>query len=371
MRRIGLAALFLDPGVSGGAETYLRNLVPALVALSPDVRFELVTTRRGAPVLAREHWADEVTLLRLPCDDDQPVRRTLFELGGLQELARKRGWELMHSLANRGPRRMPCPHVITVHDVIFFHHPTMGAVSDRAMRWVVGRAARSADAVITVSNAAADDIAATVGIERARITAVPHGAGKSPSATKAPGDSLARLGLAGRRVVLCVAAKRPHKNQVVLIDALPLLAEDVVLVLAGHDEGYGRELEERARRLGVADRLRMPGHVSDAELEALWAAASCAAFPTLAEGFGLPVLEAMARGVPVACSDIPVLREVAGGAARLFEPGDPSAAAAAIAATFEGPELAARGRERAAEFSWERAAAQTWQVYERVLASRA
>jgi glycosyltransferase involved in cell wall biosynthesis len=115
--------------------------------------------------------------------------------------------------------------------------------------------------------------------------------------------------------------------------------------------------------------VRLPGYVPDAELEGLWRVASCAAFPTRAEGFGLPVLEAMRRGMPVACSGIDVLREVAGEAALFFDPDDVAGAAAAIAEALErAGELGPAGRERAAGYSWEGAARATFEVYERAVA---
>lgn len=371
MTRIGLGALFLDPGVSGGTETYVRNLVPALLRARPETDFELATTVRGAAALATEEWAGELRLIRLPCDDDEPVRRTLLELCSLPVVARRREWDLLHSLANRGPRRAPTAHVVTAHDVIFFHHATMGALSDRAMRWAVRGAINGADEVIAVSETAADDIARTMGVDRARITAVPHGAGRPPAGRPSLERTVVRHRLEGRRVVLCVGAKRPHKNQALLVRALPLLPGDVTLVLVGHDEGYGAELERTAADAGVAHRLRLVGYVSDEELEALWAIAACAAFPTRAEGFGLPVLEAMSRAVAVACADIPVLHEVAAGAACYFSPDDPVDAGIAIAACLEDGDLGQRGRARAAEFSWERSAHETLDVYDRAIASTA
>jgi glycosyltransferase involved in cell wall biosynthesis len=364
--RVLLNALFLDPGVSGGSETYLRNLVPALVKLKPDVRFAVATTRRGALSLRAEDWAGELEVIELPCDDDEPVRRTIAERRSLPRLALSGGYSVLHSLSNRGPRRSPVAAVVTVHDVIFFQHRTMGLVSTYGMRWAVRAAAAGADAVIAGSETAADDIARTLGIDRGRITAIPHGPGRVPD----PGEPPALALPAGARTVLCVAAKRPHKNQRVLVEALPHLPADVHLVLVGHDEGYGRELTEAARERRVEGRLVMLERLPDAELDALWNVAACAAFPTLAEGFGLPVLEAMRRGVPVACSDIPVLREVGGDAARYFDPHDPADAARAIAAALDDGDAAERGRARAAQFSWERAAEQTFEVYERAMAHR-
>ena len=365
--RVGLNALFLDPGVSGGSETYLRNLVPALIDAFPDVQFELATTRRGAIAIGAEPWAAELRILRLPCDDDEPVRRTLMEQARLPGLARDRGWEVMHSLSNRAPRWPAVASVVTIHDVLFFQHRTMGLVSTHAMRWAVRAAATGADEVIAVSESAAGEIAATLGVDRSTITAVPHGPGRPPSAPSNGDEVLRRHGLDGTRFVLCVAAKRPHKNQRLLVEALPELPDDVTLVLVGHDEGYGRELTARAERLGVAARMLMLDYLADEELEALWAAAGCAALPTLAEGFGLPVLEALQRGVPVACSDIAVLREVAGPAAHYFDPGEAGAAATSILAALADADAKTRGPERAALFTWERSARQTFEVYERAL----
>ena len=128
-------------------------------------------------------------------------------------------------------------------------------------------------------------------------------------------------------MVLCVATKRPHKNQELLVRAATQLPDDVVVVLAGHPEPYDAELRSLAGGLGVDGSVVFADYVPDAELEALWGMAGCAAFPTRAEGFGMPVLEALARGVPVACSDLPVLREIGGELPRFFDPDDPADAA--------------------------------------------
>jgi glycosyltransferase involved in cell wall biosynthesis len=366
LRRVGLNALFLDPGVSGGSETYLRQLVPAMARARPDLRFELATTRRGAETLRSEGWTDSLALVALPCDDDEPVRRTAIEQLVLPRLARRRGWDVLHSLSNRGPRRPGAASVVTIHDVIFFEHRTMGVVSTYGMRWAVRAAAAGARELIAISASAADEIATVLGVDRSRITAIPHGPGRAPPEV-APGER--GPGPASGRVVLCVAAKRRHKNQGLLVGALPLLPADVQAVLVGHDEGYGRELAAAAGEAGVADRVHLLDYTTDEELEALWRDCACAAFPTLAEGFGLPVLEALRRGVPVACSDLPVLREVAGDAAHYFDPNDPRSAAAAIEAALADDTAGERGPARAAGFSWERAAERTLEVYERAHAS--
>ena len=143
-------------------------------------------------------------------------------------------------------------------------------------------------------------------------------------------------------------------------------------MLPGYPTSFEGELQREAWRLGIADRVRFLGWVSDDDLEGLYRVALCFVFPSLAEGFGIPVLEAMERGLPVACSNASSLPEVAGDAARYFDPLDEGDIAAAIGELLESPdlreELASAGRQRAALFSWERTARETAQSYERAWA---
>jgi len=239
------------------------------------------------------------------------------------------------------------------------------------MSQIVKRVAPRADALIAVSAAARDDICELLGIDPSRFVVVPHGVGRPASHDASLSEDARRhFGLDGARVVLCVAAKRPHKNQALLLRAGTDLPDDVTIVLAGAPEPYDLELRELANQLGLADRVRFADYVPDTELEGLWQLADCAAFPTLAEGFGLPVLEAMARGVPVACSNIPVLHEVGSDCVRYFDPHDPRDAAAAIGKVLGDRALGAEGARRAGTFSWEAAAEGTFEAYERALAGR-
>ena len=365
--------MFLAPGDSGGPETYLRELVRALAGEYPGLRLTVLTTRSGGAALRADGLGDAADVRSLPAEEYRRLRRQFAEQLLVQGAARRHRAQLLHSLASTGPVATPgLRSVVTLHDVTFMRMPTFGRVTTWGMRHVVTRAAHDADALIAVSAAARDDICATLGLDPSRFTVVPHGLGEVPRAEPAPEQPLReRLRLpGGERLVLCVAAVRPHKNQELLMRALPLLPEDVVVVLAGKHEPYAEELRRLASELGVADRLRLTGYLADSELERLWALAACAAFPTRAEGFGLPVLEAMARGVPVACSDIPVLREVGGDVPRYFDSADPAAAAAAIEALLEAGARDARGPERAGRFSWPEAARGTMEAYERALHGR-
>jgi glycosyltransferase involved in cell wall biosynthesis len=372
IRRVVLNALFLDPAVSGGSETYLRGLAPALAAAHPDTSFAVVTTRSGAAALRAGGWAGWSRVVSLPCEEGQRLRRQWAEQVLLPALARRLRADVLHSLASVAPiRSWSTPHVVTVHDVTFFRMRTFNAVTTFGMRQVVARAARNADALISVTAAARDEICAEVGLAPESFTVVHHGSDPPAAIEPAPdADVRARLGLSrDARLVLCVGAKRPHKNQELLVRALTRLPDDVVLVLAGHPEPYDDRLRALADDLGVTARVRFPGYVAPEDLERLWEMAACAAFPTRAEGFGLPLLEAMRRRVPVAASDIAVLREVGGEVPHFFDPDRPDEAAVAIAAAMrDGDGRAEAAAARAARFTWGAAAAGTWSAYERALA---
>jgi glycosyltransferase involved in cell wall biosynthesis len=370
-RTAALNALFLDPGLSGGPETYLRGLVPAIAAARPDLELHLVTTRRGADTLRAEGWDSIVRLHRMPADEGERAARLRAEQLALPRLAGRRGWDLIHSLASVAPVWSPVPTVVSLHDVTMFRLRTFNAITTTGMRWIVATAGRRADALVTGSAAARDEICAELDIAADRFLVVPHGAGRvHDGAVLGEPEVRERFGLGADRVVLNVGAKRPHKNQELLLRALPLLDEDVALVLAGHEEPYDERLRDVAAEVGVTDRVRFAGYVEDDALEGLWRTAGVAAFPTLAEGFGLPVLEAMRRGTPVACSDIPVLHEVAAGHARFFDPADPGSAAAALGAALRDPGDLDAARRHAEGFTWERAAEGTLEAYDRALSER-
>jgi len=370
VRSVALNALFLAPGESGGPETYLRGLVPALAGEYPGIDLHLFTTRAGARALDAEGWGEIVRLHPLPADEYRRVRRQLSEQFILPLAARRCGATVLHNLASTGPAFTPgLATVLTLHDVTFMQMTTFGRATTWGMARVVRLAARDADALIAVSEAARDEICAELRLAPEDFLVVRHGAlaGKGPP-PEDEAEVRTALGLDGRRLVLCVGALRPHKNQGLLVRAAPLLPEDVKVVLAGHQEPYADELRALTRELGCEDRVELAGYLPGNRLERLWLMAGCAAFPTRAEGFGLPLLEAMARGVPVACSDLPVLREVGGDVPSYFQPDDPRSAADSISACLTDPGRGSRGAERAASFSWPEAARRTMEAYERAVA---
>jgi glycosyltransferase involved in cell wall biosynthesis len=282
--------------------------------------------------------------------------------------AKRAGVEVIHSPGTTAPLWTSAPSVITLHDLIYASMPeSHPGVLSYGMRVLVPLSVRSANRVIVLSEHVRDEAVDRLGAPRERIDVIPHGPGADSGVDPTPEPELrARHGLGQRKIVLSVSARRPHKNLERLVDAMSDVPGDPLLVLPGYPGPH----DEALRRRG-GHRLKMLGWVSDADLEGLYAAAACMVFPSLSEGFGLPVLEAMRRGVPVACSNSSSLPEVAGDGAVLFEPRDTAAIARAIGSLLEDRELAAavagRGREQARRFSWTRTAELTLASYERAL----
>jgi glycosyltransferase involved in cell wall biosynthesis len=264
---------------------------------------------------------------------------------------------------------------VTVHDVIYARFPEAhSGIRDKGMKVLVPAAARRSDRVLADSHSTRSDLIQLLGVEPDRIDVAPLGLGAVQRHPPLPEDETrARLGLDARKVLLSLSAKRPHKNLAALIGALARIPAErrPQLVLPGYPTWHEAQLRERAASAGVAADVRFLGWLSGAELEGLWAVADTFVFPSLYEGFGLPVLEAMARGVPVASSNASSLPEVAGDAALLFDPHDESAIASAVERLLSDPEeaarLRARGLERARSFTWERTARLVLASYGRAL----
>jgi glycosyltransferase involved in cell wall biosynthesis len=369
---LGLDLLFLVPGASGGRETYARELTSAIRQQRGDLRVTTFINRETAAI-GHGFWrdlADNVVVLRGASALDRR-RWALGELVMLPRAAAREGVEVLHCPANFAPLYGPFARVVTLHDLIFRRLP--GTVPT-PLRWgteaTVPPAARRAHRIITGSDAARDDIVAELKLRSEQIDVIPHGIAAPPEVPEvAVARTHARLQANGRPIALSVATDVPHKNLTVLPRGLAQLPpqERPLLVFAGFGTDAG-ELPSVVDELGLGDDVRLLGAVAPDDLEALYAQADVLVTATLYEGFGLPVLEAMARGVLVACSDLPVLREVAGDDAELFDPRDPMSIAAALRRLLSGDaELATRreaGRRRAARFTWDAAATHTLRVFD-------
>jgi len=366
---VGLNLVFLVPGRTGGMEIAARALIPALRDAAPGARFTAFVNREAAGV---DLGVESVVV---PVAASRRIEWVRGEQSLLPGLAGRAACDLVHSLGSTAPARGGFVRVTTIHDLNYRMVP--GAhfgVRGLGMRILVPLAARRSARVIAVSEATRRDLVERLGLVRERVDVVPHGIGPSSDAAPTGEPELrARLRLDERPVVLSLSAKRPHKNLRGLLDATARIPAErrPVLVLPGYPTPHEAELRAHADMLGVADDVRFVGWVGDADVAGLLGLSAAFVFPSFYEGFGLPVLEAMAAGIPVACSNRSSLPEVAGGAALLFDPDDAGSIAAAIERLLsdraEAGRLREAGRRRAAEFTWARAAELTLASYERAL----
>jgi glycosyltransferase involved in cell wall biosynthesis len=269
----------------------------------------------------------------------------------LPRLAREADLDVLHCPSFRGPLRPPaCPMVVTVHDLAVLRHPeTFNLWTRQYSRLCVSRVARAARLVIAVSEATRRDVVELLPVPESRIRVIPNGVA----------DVFTRDGPAeDGDYVLAVGTIEPRKNLERLAEATRRLG--VELRVAG-ELGWGE--------VALGDGVRRLGRVSDSELARLYRGARCLAYPSLYEGFGIPIVEAMACGTPVATSRGGATEEVAGGAAVLVDPLDPGAIAAGIEeAVVRRDELVPAGLERARVFAWDDVARRTAEVYREALA---
>lgn len=350
-----------------GNETYVRNLLREFAGAACDADFVAYVSDAEA----RRHLPSRF--------ETAAVARNPFLRLGL-DLSR-RLWldrpDLVH-VQYTAPLGCTVPVVVTVHDVSFLEKPEYFSTFRRAqLSLTVRETVRRAAAVIAPSAFSRDRIAAAYGMKPESIDVIHNGVDPQfrPLARE-----MARPGLAERYgirapYVLTVGDLQPRKNQTGLIRAFKAMLQAHPqlphhLVLVGKPNWHGAEARACAAQSGYADRIHFTGFVEDADLRTLYAGCDLFVFPSFYEGFGLPILEAMACGRAVACSDSSAMPEVADSAGLLFDPGSTNAMRRAMQDVLLDPELRQRlerlGQQRAARFSWQRAAAETLAVYRRV-----
>jgi glycosyltransferase involved in cell wall biosynthesis len=362
------------PERRAGAGAYTCELVRALAALPRKHRFA---------VFARPGLFDDLAGEGLSIAHVNPRSRAArlgWEQTVLPVLLQRYRIDVLHSphhhtpvaLPPGGPRR-----VVTVHDVTFMLLPQRYPAVRRFYMEAVTRASvRVAKAIITPSQTVRQDLIRTLRVPAERVVAVPEAAAGrfAPAWENAQAEVRQRYGLP-RRFVLSVGSREPGKNRGLLLRALALLRDQGIecdLAVVGQEAWRYEGEAALVERLGLGKLVRFLGYVPDDDLPALYSAATVFAYPSLYEGFGLPVLEAMACGTPVLTSNVSATAEVAGDAALLVDPRDTRAIAEALGRLLSDETLRAllrvRGLKRAGQFSWERAARETQLIYELVAA---
>ncbi len=343
----------------GGIGRHLREIGRRLPGVLPGWRFTLlVTPGTGAELEAEGFRGEPFALL-----DETASKYGLAELWRLPRTVRSLGPDLYHSPHYVLPPRLPCPSIVTIHDLIHLKRPATPLHRWYAML-AMGSACRSARRILTVSRTSAQDIQTMLGVPADRVQVVPNGVA-IPQTSRVPPTAV--------RYVLYIGSLKPHKNVPTLLAGFARLEIDerLELWLAGHwlrEERWRRELERQAAAEGVEERVRFIGRFPDSALPGLMAGARVLVSPSWEEGFGLPALEALAHSTPVVASGRGAHREVLGDAARYVDGADPEGLARAIREVLlEGPEAAAerrrRGVSRADRYSWDDAAAATAHAY--------
>jgi glycosyltransferase involved in cell wall biosynthesis len=309
-----------------GWSRYVIELAAALRARDDLELCELAPRRRGLPEVA-------------------------WEQAGLPLALRRLRPQVVHAPNCFLPLWRPCPGVVTIHDLAFEAFPEDFAPRTRAkFRWLTPRAARSAERVICGSEFTRDDVCSRYGVDPERVAVVPY-APSLPIGTAPPPSG---------EYVLGVGDLRAKKNWRRLVRAWRALRAEGLphrLVIAGQDAGEAAALRE----LAGGEPLELPGYVDDARLDALMRGAACLVHPSLYEGFGLVVVEALARGVPVAAARGTALEEAGGASALYFDPLDEAAIATTVREALGRP--ADAGPAWAARFTWERSAQLTTDAY--------
>jgi glycosyltransferase involved in cell wall biosynthesis len=374
LTRLGVNLMYLVPREVGGTEIYARRLVAALAAERPDMEIACFCGDEAAAVFPDPAWPANVRVVRVPVKARSKPLRIAAELGRMPSMARREGVQLMHSFGTTTPLHGRFRRVVTVHDLIYDWYPNAFPAPARlGLKLLVPAGAKRAHRIQVSSQATKDEVVERLGLPAEKIDVVHLGLGMRDVPEPTPPDVLrTKLSLGEGPLLLSVNAALPHKNLPRLLEAVALMESKPTLVLVGHAGRDSEALRARVDELGLGDRVRMTGWLEDEELEGLYAMADAFAYPSLHEGFGLPVLEAMRRGVPVACADATSLPEVVGDAALLFDPLSVDAIAAACDRVLRDPgDLRERGRERAALFGWDRTARAALDSYSRAFADPA
>ena len=379
--KIGITTFGCDAGKSG-IGSYTMRLLDAFNRNTAGDAFEVLYHPSEEAV-----WTgSRDNLSRFPVSDRvrNPVVNVAWHQVALQLLVRSRGYQVVFLPA--GNRRVPvfstCPTVGTVHDFAQLHikgkyDPARTVYQNQVLPFMI----RQLTHVITISESSKRDIMRHARVPEERITVIPHGVDHATYRPRDRGAALAALvekfGVRSPYILYISRIEHPGKNHVRLIEAFDMLKSKNglphQLVLVGSDWGRAEAVHDAAERSQYKNDILFTGFASGSDLPGLYAAADLFVFPSLYEGFGMPILEAMASGVPVACSNISSMPEVAGDAAVLFHPHDASDIHSAMERLLTNQALrldtVRRGLERARQYTWEACAEQTRAVLHAAAAS--
>jgi len=359
MAKVGINLLWLVPGVVGGSETYTTRLLHGLVERSSEIDYTLFALPQFAD--AHPELAKSFKIAYAPVTGTWKSFRVAGENSWLAIQCRRRHIDLLHHAGGTIPVLRAVRPILTIHDLQYLYYPEYFTKTKLTyLKTMVPRSAEVARLVLTPSEYSRRTVIERLNIDPSIVVVVPHGI--SPRTTKAASDVLERYGISGC-FFLYPAITYPHKNHLVLIEAFAKVLEhfpDTMLVLTGAKGSMEVRVAKEVSKLGIADKVLRLGYIPRADLDALYIEAVAMTFPSRFEGFGAPVLEAMARRCPVVAADATALPEVVQDAGYLVSPDNAEQWAHAMMYLLDDKtrrdELAESGFKRATEFTWSRTA---------------
>lgn len=360
-RRIGINLLWLVPGVVGGSEEYTTRLLAALAEdAADDLAFTLFVNSSFAAVYPTvlERFDHAIG----PVSGRSKPRRVACETTWLGWQSRRRRLHLMHHMGGIMPPWRPSATVLTIHDLQPLSMPGYFNPTKRAFSaFVIPRSVRAAGHIVTLTEFTKFDLVNRLDVEPTHITVVPPGFDLPPAEGHEGAGRRIRdaYGLGDRPFFLHPAITYPHKNHLMLLRAFARLVRthpDALLVLTGGEAQMEADVRATIEALEIGPSVRRTGRIPAGDIDELYRTAAALTFPSLHEGFGLPVLEAMSRGCPVIAAAATALPEVVDGAGLLVPPSDPDRWAAAMASVLDDPGLRASlitaGHARALNYDW-------------------
>jgi glycosyltransferase involved in cell wall biosynthesis len=365
-------AAFLTSESLGGSWTYASNLISSITRLPSPHEFIIVANRRFADRLSGDTSRSSNVLVDF--DARAKLHRVAWEQWSLPRIVRQLGIDIVHSTGNVLPL-LPCvPSIVTLHDLQYLEYPEYFSPTRRIyLRFVVPRSMCRASMIIAISEFTRESLHRMLNISTEKIRVVYEGGvSLKDRSLQCDEQKVAQKFKLTRPFYLSVGSSLPHKNLPRLIRAFASVVTDIPydLVIVGEHSPHEHILQQTINAVGVANvgRVRLLGFISRQDLMCLYHRAEAFVFPSLYEGFGIPVLEAMDCGCPVLASNRTALPEIIGDAGILFDPTNVDDIARSLREIYRDPtvrsSLKEKGLKRAQEFSWQRMAEQTLQLYE-------
>ena len=368
--RIGINALYLLPGRVGGTEVYIRNLVKWLLKIDAENEYFIFINKESAGIF--EEFSPRLNIVMCPIHAQRRPVRVLWEQIALPMQIKKRNIDLLLSAGMTAPFLCPARSVLVLYDLQHVNQPwNFPKVFLFFLKALIYLSAKTSDSIITISEKVKGDIVKHYGIPPERVHAIHIGIDTGSFFIRKPAELkpvIDKYRLPSR-FILYPAASLPHKNHERLLEAFKTVKKEektLKLLLTGARD-YGHEnIERKIKELDLKDDVIFLGWLPHEDMPAIYCASTLLIFPSLHEGFGMPVIEAFASGVPVVCSDIEPLKEIAEGAALFIDPYNPESIAEGILKVLNDgklrQELIKNGLERAKNFRWEVLAEKTLSV---------